>query len=152
MRPAERLALAIILGLAVVTCGTAAAAAYTWHHAGSVRFAMHDSRPDGVNLAVSLPGALVNAAIAFCPIPVDFRTDPRWQGMLPALHDVADRLASMPDAVIMDVNDHGDHVRITKTGGELVLRVLSPDERFEIAVPIDSVKRLVARFEANSAA
>ena len=40
MRPTERLALAIILGLAVLTFGTAAAAAYAWHQAGSVRVAV----------------------------------------------------------------------------------------------------------------
>lgn len=152
MRPVERLALAIILGLAVVVCGTAAAGAYAWHQGGSMRLAVHESRTDGIDLDVTLPGALVNAAIALCPMPENLTLDPRWDGLLPALHDVADQLTKMPDAVIVDVDDHGDRVRVAKVGRELVVRILSRDERVEIAIPITSVKRLVAKLEARATA
>jgi hypothetical protein len=152
MRPAERLALAIVLALGVLTFGTAGAAVYVWHHSGSLRLAVHDNGPDGGDLALSLPGAIVNAAIALCPLPVDLATDERLQAVLPALRDAADQLASMPDVVLVDVDDHGDRVRIAKSGSELVIRVVSTEERVEITVPIESVRRLVARLEAKAAA
>jgi hypothetical protein len=148
----ERLALAIILGLGVLVCGTAGAGVYAWHQGGSVRFAVHENRTDGIDLAVTLPGALVNAAIALCPMPDHLSLDARWEGMLPALRDVADRLATMPDAVIVDVDDHGDRVRVAKVGRELIIRVVSREERVEIAIPINSVRRLVARLEAKATA
>jgi hypothetical protein len=149
MRHTERLALAIVVCLAVLVCGTAGATAYAWHASGRVRVTVHEDRPDGVNLNISVPGALVNAAIALCPVPTDLQVDERLAGMLPALRGVADRLASMPDAVIVDVNDHGEHVRIAKSGRELVIKVISSDERVEIAVPIESVRKLVSKLEAR---
>lgn len=152
MRSTERLALAVVLSLGVLAFGTAGAAVYAWHQSGSLRLAVHDSRPDGVDLAVSLPGVLVNAVIALCPLPVDLATDERLQDVLPLLHDAADHLASMPDAVLVDVDDHGERVRIAKSGHELVIRVVSPDERVEITLPIESVRRLVARLEAKATA
>jgi hypothetical protein len=152
MRPVERLALAILLGLGVLVGGTAGAGVYAWHRSGSVRLAVHENRTDGVDLAVTLPGALVNAAIALIPMPADLVLEPRWEGMLPALRSVADQLATMPDAVIVDVDDHGDRVRVAKVGRELVIRVLSREERVEIALPIESVRRLVAKLEARATA
>jgi hypothetical protein len=149
MRPAERLALAIVLALGVLTFGTAGAAAYVWHRAGSVRVAVHDSGPQGVDLDLSVPAALVNAAIALCPLPVDLTTDEHVRHMLPVLLDASEHLASMPDAVIVDVDDQGDRVRIAKAGNDLVIRVISSGGRVEISVPIESVRRLVARLEAK---
>jgi hypothetical protein len=149
VRHTERLALAIVVCLAVLVCGTAGATAYAWHASGQVRVAVHDDRPDGVNLNISLPGALVNAAIALCPVPTDLQVDERLTGILPALRGVADRLATMPDAVIVDVDDHGERVRIAKTGRELVIKVITTEERVEIAVPIESVRKLVSKLEAR---
>lgn len=152
MKRTERLALAIVVCLAVLVCGTAGAAVYAWHASGVVRVAVHDDRPDGVHLNFSLPGTLLNAAIALCPVPTDLQVDDRLVGMLPALRGVADQIASMPDAVIVDVNDHGERVRIAKSGHELVIKVLSRDERVEVAVPIESVRKLVSKLEARVSA
>lgn len=152
MRPAERLALAIVLGLAVLVCGTAGAAAYVWHRSGTFRIAIHDDRPDGVDFAFNVPGALVDAAIAVCPMPRDLEIDARLEAMLPALRDVADQLASMPDAVLVDVDDRGERVRIAKSGNDIVIRVVSERERVEISVPVASVRRLAARLEAKAKA
>ena len=103
MRPGERLALAVILGLAVLVCGTAGATAYAWHRAGSLHIAIHESQPGGNDLSITLPGFLVNAAIALCPIPADPELHARLADVQPALRAVASELASMPDAVLVDV-------------------------------------------------
>lgn len=152
MRPAERLALTILLGLAVLTFGTAGAAVYAWHEGGVVRLAVHDPGTDGLDMNVSLPGALVNAAIALCPVPSDLRRDPRLAGVLPALKIASDKLATMPDAVLVDVHDHGESVRITKSGRELLVHVDSRDERVDLAFPIDSLRRLLTKLDASRTA
>ena len=108
----ERLALAVILGLGVVACGTAGAAAYAWQRAGNVRIAIHENRPGGDDLSLSLPGLLVNAAIALCPVPADAEFHARLHDMAPALREVAMRLDAMPDAVLVDAEvrrRHGPH-------------------------------------------
>jgi hypothetical protein len=152
MRRTERLALAILICLAVLVGGTAGATAYAWHRAGSIRVAVHEDRPDGVNLDFRLPGALVNAAISLCPVPTDLRMDEQMAEILPALRSMAESLADMPDAVLVDVDDHGERVRIAKVGRELIIKVIDRNERVEIAVPIESVRRIVSKLEARVAA
>jgi hypothetical protein len=148
MRSGERLALAVILGLGVVTCGTAGAAAYAWKRAGTVRIAIHENRPGGDDLSLRLPGLLLNAAIAVCPVPADTEFHARLHDVAPALRAVAARLDEMPDAVLVDAASDDGTVRIEKSGQELVIRVVSPGERVEIAVPLGSVRRLLTKLEA----
>ena len=148
MRSGERLALAVILGLGVLACGTAGAAAYAWKRAGNVRIAIHENRPGGDDLSLTLPGLLVNAAIALCPVPADAELHARLVDMAPALREVASRLDTMQDVVFVDVANDGSTVRIEKSGMDLVIRVVCPEERVEVAVPIGSVRQLLRRLEA----
>lgn len=147
MRSTERFSLAIILGLCVLVGGTAGATAYAWHRAGSVRIAVHEAGPGGSDLSVRLPGLLVNAAIALCPVP----TDPEFREHLadfePMLRAVASRLKTLPDAVFVDVKNDDGTVRIEKSGTDLLIRVISDDESVEIAIPVDSVRRLMEKLE-----
>jgi hypothetical protein len=99
-----------------------------------------------------LPGLLVNTAIAFCPVPEDAELNERLVEIAPVLREVAGRLATLPDAVLVDVKGEGGTVRIEKLGPDLVVRVVSPTERVEIAVPVESVRRLMRKLEARAAA
>jgi hypothetical protein len=148
MRSGERLALAIILGLAILVGGTAGATAYAWHRAGSFRVAIHQAGPEGSDFSITLPGLLVNAAIALCPVPADPELNARLAEFTPALRAVASQLASMPDAVLVDVHDADRTVRIEKSGPNLLIRVNSEDQRLEVAVPVESVRRLMRKLEA----
>jgi hypothetical protein len=152
MRSGERLALAVILGLCVLVGGTAGATAYAWHRAGSVRIAVHGTAPGGSDFSMRLPGLLVNTAIAFCPVPEDAELNERLAELAPVLREVAGRLATLPDVVLVDVKSEGGTVRIEKFGPDLLIRVVSPEESVEIAVPVESVRRLMRKLEAQSAA
>lgn len=148
MKSGERLAVAVILGGCVLVGGTAGATAYAWHRAGSVRIAVHETGPGGSDFSMRLPGLLVNTAIALCPVPQDAELNAHLSQFAPALRAVASRLATLPDVVLVDVKNERGTVRIEKTGPDLVIRVVSPDERVEIAVPVESVRRLMRRLEA----
>jgi hypothetical protein len=148
MRSGERLALAVILGLALLLGGTAGATAYAWHRSGSLHIAIHQNQPGGNDLSITLPALLVNAAIALCPVPADAELNARLADVQPALRAVASQLASMPDAVLVDVKGNDGTVRIEKTGPNLVIRVVSKEERIDIDVPVESVRRLVRKLEA----
>jgi hypothetical protein len=148
MRSGERLALAMILGLCVLVGGTAGATAYAWHRAGSVRIAIHETAPGGNDFAMELPGLLVNAAIALCPVPSDAELNARRVDLTPVLRAVASHLATLPDAVLVDASGDGGTVRIEKSGADLLIRVVSQDERVEISVPVESVRKLMHKLEA----
>ncbi len=150
MKPGERLAFAVVLGLGVLVSGTAGATAYAWHRAGNVRIAIHETGPGGTDLSLRLPGLLVNAAIALCPLPSDAELHARLADMTPALRSISRRLASMPDAVLVDVKDDGGTLRIEKSGRELKIVVASPRERIDVSVPLESVRRLVEKLDKQA--
>ena len=148
MKSGERLALAVILGLCVLAGGTAGAAAFAWHRAGSVRIAVHESGPGGSDFSMNLPGLLVNAAIAICPVPNDDELNARLHEITPVFRAVAGRLSTLPNVVLVDVKNDSGAIRIEKSGTDLVIRVVSELERVEIAVPVESVRRLMRKLEA----
>ena len=148
MKDGERLALAVSLGLCVLVGGTAGSTAYAWHRAGSVRIAIHETGPGGSEFSMRLPGLLVNTAIALCPVPTDAEFKARLVDITPVLHAVAGRLSTLPDVVLVDVRNDGGTVRIEKSGTDLFIRVVSDAERVEIAVPVESVRRLMEKLEA----
>ncbi len=148
MRSTERLSLSIILGICVLLGGTAGATAYAWHRAGSVRIEVHELGPGGSDVSVQLPGLLVNAAIALCPVPTDPKLREHLVKIEPMLRAVASRLQTLPDAVLIDVENDGGTVRIEKSGTDLVIRVVSHVERVEIVIPVNSIRRLMEKLEA----
>jgi hypothetical protein len=147
MRSRTRLAVAIALGLLVLVGGSTGAAAYAWHRAGSVRIAIHEAGPSGSDLSLTLPALLVNTAIAVCPVPKDVALNARLHELSPALRAVAARLETLPDVVLVDVKSHDGIVRVEKSGGELLIRVVSREDRIDIAVPVESVRQLMQKFE-----
>jgi hypothetical protein len=154
MSAGTRLLLAILLGIAVLTAGTGAAAAYAWHQAGTFRLSVHDAGGEGSNLSMSLPGALVDAVITLCPVPEGLGPDgvrSRLDGFEPLLRTVAEEIGRMPDAVIVDVRDGRDRVRITKQGDEILVRVVSDVERVEIDLPVRSFRHALEKFSRIAA-
>jgi hypothetical protein len=148
MRPGTRLVLAILLGIGVLTAGTGAAAAYAWHHAGTFRMCVHESGRDGTNLTMTLPGALLDAAITLCPIPERFGPDgvaSTLHGLEPLLLAMADEIGRMPDAVLVDVRDGRERVRIAKHGEEILVRVVSNGERVDIDLPVRSFRHALEK-------
>ena len=138
----ERLAIAIVLGVAVLFAGAAGAATYAWHTSGTIHVAIHESGPGGADVDVHVPGLLLNAAIALCPTP-KILDDADARAALAALGTAADHLASMPDAVLVDVRDEESRVLVEKVGGRLLVRVRDTRDRVDVDVPIHSV-RLIA--------
>ena len=147
MKSGARLGLAIALGLVLLIGSVTGAAAFAWHRAGTVRIAVHDSGPGGNDISMSLPGLFVNAAIALCPLPSDPQLIARLHDASPALSAVASRLATLPDAVLVDVEDSHGTVRVEKTGLELRIRVASPERRLELELPLESVRTFIRRLE-----
>ena len=72
------------------------------------------------------------------------------QAYLPAIRTAAFELNKLPDAVLVDVHDNQQHVRVSKAGGGLKIEVQSPDEHVDVWVPLraayDTASSLESRF------
>jgi len=86
----------------------------------------------------------LNAAIALCPTP-QVLDDPQARAALAALGSAAGQLATMPDAVLVDVREEGSRVRVEKSGGRLLIRVRETRDWVDIDVPIRSVRFLAEK-------
>lgn len=114
---------------------------------GTVTVSVHERGPDGVRLYIPVPALLLDAAVALAPlvIPAEELADVRRE-IAPyrdALEAFAKELEDMPPGVLVDVRDHGEHVRVTKTWRSFQVDVDSPDTDVHVTVPARMVSRVL---------
>ena len=148
---------AVLLGVAmVVVLGTGILVAGTAVTSGLMTVSVREGGPQGVDLYIPLPAGVVEGALAVAPIALRFADDHGGGGELAELrgelHDVLplvvamlDGIAGMPDAVLVEVEDGDDYVRVSKVGRKLEILVLDGGDRVAVGVPV-SVLSSVGRF------
>jgi|SRR5215831_4959922 len=154
MKPGTRLLLAVLLGIAVLTAGTGAAAAYVWHSTGTIRLCVHETQDGGSDLSLRFPGALLDAAISLCPLPERWRgvgLDADLTGLAPLLHTVSEEIGRMPDAVLVDVRSGCERVKIAKSGDAITVRVVSSGEKIEIDLPVRTFRLVLEKLGSAAA-
>jgi hypothetical protein len=140
---------AVVLGsLAVLLLGSGMLVAWTLATRGVVRIAV-DDHEEGVHFDVPLPAALFEAGLAFAPLAARHHRhelnghdiDVGEYG--PAVAAFLEELADAPDAVLVEVEDGHDHVRIIKEGRDIVVYVESPDADVHFSMPARLLHRAV---------
>lgn len=132
----------VVLGL--ICLGVTGAYVY---NAGIVVVEVSETGPDGSDISIKIPGALICGMIQVVPAKVfeEAKEEIRYAG--PLIRAVCDKLADMPDFVLVEVQDGREHVEIAKRGNKLVVDVDSPDERVHIVVPFSVVKTAAKKIE-----
>ena len=100
---------------------------------------------DGTRIVVPVPLLLAEVAAHFAPTQkataaVD-RELARARPYLPVAEEVLDALAESPDCELVRVDDGDEHVRISKVGDVLEVRVDSPREAVAVNVPFDLARQ-----------
>ena len=140
-RPFARyLAIALILLVSPIFALAATVAA-----TGTVTVQIEDKQADGVDLYIPVPALLFDVAVFAAPlvIPDDALADVRREiaPFRDGLETMADELASMPSGVLVDVQSHGEHVRVTKTWRTFDIEVHSADADISVSVPARLLSR-----------
>jgi hypothetical protein len=139
----------LVLGTGIMVAGTAVTS-------GLMTVSVQEGGPDGLDLYVPLPAGVVEGALAVAPIALRFADDHGADGelaelraelvdVLPIAVALLDGIARMPDAVLVEVEDGGEYVRVSKAGSRLEIQVIDGDDRVTVGVPV-SVLRSVGRF------
>ena len=142
-------ALVLVLGTGILVAGTAA----TSVAGGLMTVSVQESGPDGASLYVPVPAGLIHAALAVAPAVVRLSGHHGLENeidhlreeldeMLPALEVVLDAIPDLPDAVLVEVEDGDEYVRISKEGDALRVLVLEDGSRVGVTIPVSVVRSL----------
>ncbi len=152
------LAISFAVGVLMLV-GTGFIVAATVARSGLVTISVHEEGPDGIDLFIPIPAALVEVGLSLAPVVlsaldnhhVDHELDRFREELdliLPALVEMLKVLETMPDATLVEVEGHNEYVRVTKERGSIRVLVEQEDSRISISVPV-RVFRSVGGFLAG---
>lgn len=149
MNKTAKILLAVVLSFGVLMIGSGALLAATVVRAGTVTVKIHEpgaaGRP-GTHVDLKIPAAVVYLGLDVIPwlleedIAAEIRTD--LGEYRPAVAAALTALEDAPDAVLVDVRDAAERVRIIKRGRSLEISVDNADGQFEITLPAGLLGRI----------
>jgi|SRR5581483_6025857 hypothetical protein len=122
------------LGIGVL--GTALAGAAALSSEGFIYVNVQEKQPGGTHVHVLVPAAIVPTALHFVPRHNFADSSRDLQRALPIIDAAIPALNDCPDGVLVEVEDPGEHVLVTKRGGAVVVDVNDHDETVHVSVPL----------------
>jgi hypothetical protein len=118
---------------------------------GGVATVQLHERSEGIRFYLPVPMAVVSATAAtagfLSPVHADDLVEidgdfdlGEWEPFVDAIFE---GLEECPDVTFVEVQDHGDHVKVVKKGSKIRVEVENPDVSLNIAVPIRPIRRTV---------
>jgi hypothetical protein len=139
MKKAMKVLLVLAASFGLVLMGSGFLLAASIVQTGLVTVKVHESGPDGTHLYLPLPAILVHAGLTVLPALIeddvweDVRTDlGEWA---PVAAEALRSVEDAPDAVLVEVENARESVRIEKVGRSLEIRVRDGKDSFEISLP-----------------
>lgn len=144
-----RVFVALTVAVAVLFVGTGMALAATVVSSGVVTVRVNEGGPEGAHVFVPVPAALIDVGLAIAAIAMPPEERARMREEVapyqPTIAALARELERCPDAVLVEVDTDGQHVRVTKRGGTFLIDVETDEESVAVAVPARVLTK-VARF------
>jgi hypothetical protein len=138
------------LWITLVVCLTVVGAfGFSAFRAGNIEVSVREQGPDGVDLAFTVPAALVQTALAVVPSTA-FREmcgDADVARWMPAVRAAQRELERLPDCVLVQVTDGDERVQVAKRQGRIVVEVHTEDDDVRVAVPVSTVAMAVRKLE-----
>jgi hypothetical protein len=142
MRRGKKVLAIVALSFAFVVLGCGLLLAATG--VGSVR--VQEKKADGARFFVPVPAVALYAGAALLPRVMPAAERARMREELgdrrQAIVAILEELERCPDGVLVDVEEHGETVRIVKEGRSLAVRVRSADADVDVSLPAGAVTHL----------
>lgn len=133
----------IVVGMALV----AGAVAFS---AGSVRVRVMEKKPGGDHVNLVLPALAVPLGMKLMPEEARREATAQMRPWAPAIRAAAETLADSPDAVLFEVQDPHEYVRIEKRNGKLLIDVDTDAETVHLSFPLRLLAGVAAELEADA--
>jgi hypothetical protein len=137
------IAAGIVFAIALNTAVLGGIVVYRACTGGTAVVSIHEKQANGARLWIPVPVGLVTTALRLTPRHELPALDPEARRFLPAAQAAIRALEGAPDGVLVEVQDHGEHVVIAKRGGQFVIDVDNRDERVQVSVPAGSLRSLL---------
>jgi radical SAM superfamily enzyme with C-terminal helix-hairpin-helix motif len=146
MKRVTKVLLILAASCGVLLLGSSFLLAASIVQTGLVTVKVHESGPDGTHLYLPVPAVLVHAGMSVLPAVMDedvwedVRTDlGEWA---PVAAEALRAVEDAPNAVLVEVENERESVRIEKAGRSLEIYVRDGKDTFEISLPASLLGRV----------
>jgi hypothetical protein len=136
----------IVLGMA----GVGLAGASVLCSEGLVHVKVIEKQPQGIHINVIAPAMLAPIAVRLAPQRDLAQAARQVRPYLPAIRAALDGLRESGDVVLVDVNEPGEHIEVSKLGGSIVVDADGDEETVHVSTPIRAVSSTIEQLAAAS--
>jgi hypothetical protein len=129
------------LGMGVV--GTALLAGAALSSQGFIHVRVQEKQPDGTNLNLFVPAAVVPTTLRFVPNQHLAEASENLRPYLPIIDAVIPALEDSPDGVLVEVVDPDEHVLVEKRGASIIVEVNDAADVVHVSVPLRAAESTI---------
>jgi len=140
----------ILLGkIALGIVGTALAGVGVLCSEGMIEVKVVERQPEVHHVYVIAPAMLVPIGMHFAPQRDLSRAAAQIRPWLPTIRAALDQLRETDDVTLVEVKEPGEHVRVAKEGGSIVVDVQDEDETVHVSTPIRAISSTIEQLAAS---
>jgi hypothetical protein len=118
---------------------------------GLVHVRVIEKKPQGMHLFLVAPGVLAPAAIFCVPSRHLQKASEQLQPWMPAIRAAVDELKDERDMTFVEVVEQGQHVRVSKSGGSVIVDVDDPNDTVHVSAPLRVIGSTIEELASKSA-
>jgi hypothetical protein len=140
----------ILLGkIALGIVGTAVAGVGVLCSEGMIEVKVVERQPEVHHVYVIAPAMLVPIGMHFAPQRDLSRAAAQIRRWLPTIRAALDQLRESDDVTLVEVKEPGEHVRVAKEGGSIVVDVQDENETVHVSTPIRAISSTIEQLAAS---
>jgi len=136
----------IVLGVA----GTALAGVGVICRDGMIEVKVVERQPEVHHIYVVAPAMLVPIGMHFAPQRELSHAAAEIQPWMPTIRAALDQLRESEDVTFVEVKQPGEHVRVAKSGGSIVVDVEDEDDTVHVSAPIRAISSTIEQLASAS--
>jgi hypothetical protein len=129
----------LVAKMALGMTGVAVAGAGVLCSEGIVNVKVVEKQSRGLHIHVIAPAMLAPIAVQLAPQRALAQAARQIQPNMPAIRAALEGLRDSDDVVLVQVNEPGEHVKVEKSGGSIVVDVEDATETVHVSVPIRAI-------------
>jgi hypothetical protein len=134
--------------IALGVVGTAVAGLGLLCSEGMVEVKVVERQPEVHHVYVIAPAMLAPIAVHFAPQRDLSQAAAEIRPWMPTIRAALEQLRETDDMTLVEVKEPGEHVRVTKEGGSIVVDVEDHDDTVHVSTPIRAISSTIEQLAA----